>query len=244
MALIQCPECGKEISDKVTACPHCGYPMVEPSPQPEAPQQVEVTAINLSAKDPNKAKKIIPGVVFVLCTVLAIVVGIYLSKTKAAKDARNTYIDNLTSIRETAMTGAITSEEVCILTHDVWYNTIFEERDFDTNPYTQDASGSFNEDFNDSIKALYADEDIKSKLSDIQSNRALVDAYMKRLQNPTEEFEDCYDTLDTMYDAYCGLTDLAASPSGSLTSYTESYRTYDTDFAQAWEKLATQIPEK
>ena len=52
--------------------------------------------------------------------------------------------------------GHITSEEVCILTHDVWYNTIFEERDFDTNPYTQDASGSFNEDFNDSIKALFS----------------------------------------------------------------------------------------
>lgn len=53
MALISCPECGKEISDKVTACPHCGYPMVETSPQPETPQQVEVTAINLSAKDPR-----------------------------------------------------------------------------------------------------------------------------------------------------------------------------------------------
>lgn len=26
MALISCPECGKEISDQVTACPHCGYP--------------------------------------------------------------------------------------------------------------------------------------------------------------------------------------------------------------------------
>lgn len=24
MALIQCPECGKEISDKAVACPHCG----------------------------------------------------------------------------------------------------------------------------------------------------------------------------------------------------------------------------
>jgi len=28
MALIKCPECNKEISDKVTACPHCGCPIV------------------------------------------------------------------------------------------------------------------------------------------------------------------------------------------------------------------------
>lgn len=27
MALIKCPECGKEISDKAPACIHCGYPM-------------------------------------------------------------------------------------------------------------------------------------------------------------------------------------------------------------------------
>lgn len=27
MALINCPECGKEISDKAASCPHCGYPL-------------------------------------------------------------------------------------------------------------------------------------------------------------------------------------------------------------------------
>ena len=27
MALIKCPECGKEISDKAASCPHCGNPM-------------------------------------------------------------------------------------------------------------------------------------------------------------------------------------------------------------------------
>ena len=28
MALIKCEECGKEISDKAIACPHCGNPLV------------------------------------------------------------------------------------------------------------------------------------------------------------------------------------------------------------------------
>ena len=27
MALISCPECGREISDKAVSCPHCGYPL-------------------------------------------------------------------------------------------------------------------------------------------------------------------------------------------------------------------------
>ena len=29
MALIKCPECGKEVSDKASACIHCGYPLQE-----------------------------------------------------------------------------------------------------------------------------------------------------------------------------------------------------------------------
>lgn len=29
MALINCPECGKEISDKAASCPNCGYPVKE-----------------------------------------------------------------------------------------------------------------------------------------------------------------------------------------------------------------------
>ena len=38
MALISCPECGKEISDKAVACPHCGNPI---NPQVQQTQQEE-----------------------------------------------------------------------------------------------------------------------------------------------------------------------------------------------------------
>jgi len=27
MALVACPECGREVSDQALACPHCGYPI-------------------------------------------------------------------------------------------------------------------------------------------------------------------------------------------------------------------------
>lgn len=31
MALLKCPECKHDVSDKATACPHCGYPMNSPT---------------------------------------------------------------------------------------------------------------------------------------------------------------------------------------------------------------------
>ena len=41
MALIKCPECGKEISDKANACPNCGNPMNQQPQQVLQPQQEE-----------------------------------------------------------------------------------------------------------------------------------------------------------------------------------------------------------
>lgn len=55
MALITCKNCGKRLSDKATACPHCGMPQM---PAPAAPQKS------------GKTKKIILGI----CT--ATVIGL------------------------------------------------------------------------------------------------------------------------------------------------------------------------
>ena len=35
MALIKCPECDKQISDKSTACPYCGFPSQYYNPNQE-----------------------------------------------------------------------------------------------------------------------------------------------------------------------------------------------------------------
>lgn len=34
MALIQCPECTRQVSDSATACPQCGYPIAGPREGP------------------------------------------------------------------------------------------------------------------------------------------------------------------------------------------------------------------
>ena len=42
MALIQCPECGKEISTSALSCPHCGYPL-----QKQGPLEYETTTVKI-----------------------------------------------------------------------------------------------------------------------------------------------------------------------------------------------------
>lgn len=42
MALVPCPDCGREVSDAAPACPQCGRPMVS-THVPEAPVVVKPT---------------------------------------------------------------------------------------------------------------------------------------------------------------------------------------------------------
>jgi hypothetical protein len=42
MALINCPECGTQVSDKAISCPKCGHPMNEPANGGKYPSSVTI----------------------------------------------------------------------------------------------------------------------------------------------------------------------------------------------------------
>lgn len=48
MALIKCPECGKEVSDKAETCIHCGYPITRGTTQQKILSQGASTIPNAS----------------------------------------------------------------------------------------------------------------------------------------------------------------------------------------------------
>ena len=52
MALINCPNCGKEISDKATSCIHCGAPLIE-TEQPISHQPTLNTTIESETPPPH-----------------------------------------------------------------------------------------------------------------------------------------------------------------------------------------------
>ncbi len=67
MALIKCPECGKEISDKARKCISCGYPL----------RQDIIAEDNITIKQENQSRKsnlkfIIPGIIIVFILIIFI----------------------------------------------------------------------------------------------------------------------------------------------------------------------------
>ena len=83
MALIKCPECGKEISDKAGKCPHCGYPIegIENNVEKETDKQ-EVLEGN--KETPKKKKTLNKKVIITISAIIgaaAIGVGVYMVTT-------------------------------------------------------------------------------------------------------------------------------------------------------------------
>ena len=98
MALIKCPECGKEISDKADSCIYCGYPMASnikstttssfyPNTQPEPEEKTSGGSSNTSQEtvqnpvqpeNPNKGKDT-AAFVLGICSLVCILVSSWLS---------------------------------------------------------------------------------------------------------------------------------------------------------------------
>ena len=169
MALVSCPECGKEISDAARSCPHCGHPIQEPQPQdtPPAPRK--------------KSKR--PIIIAACVLVLVAVIGIFVDVHQKQASDRAAYIASLNELRTQTIRGGAIAEKMCNLTKLVWYNTIYEEWDSATDKYTR-SGGVFHDDFNTSLSLLYAEDNTATVISGLRANREVVDGIMSDLQNP------------------------------------------------------------
>lgn len=99
-------------------------------------------------------------------------------------------------------------------------------------------------DFNTAILNLYLDSSTTTKVSTIKSDQTSIKDLIKKLQNPPEGLDKCYETMTDLYEFYKILTDLAINPSGSFTDFGDKKSDAVSDFLSAYEKLDNQIPEK
>ena len=124
----------------------------------------------------------------------------------------------------------------------VWYNAIYEKRDDKTDKYTR-PKGYFVSDFNDALGNLYADSSFSSKISSIEDNQDTVNALMKKLKNPPDEYKDAYDAVSDLYDAYISLTNCATDPSGSLQTYSSTFNDADTNTLNAYKAMELYLDD-
>ena len=239
-----CTECGAELEEGMKECPNCGCPVDDTlwQKEDEKPQKVEVTGVKVT----KKIKVIIGVVVALLALGVSTVCGVtqYQKKKAAEEYAQRVeeYSDNLKLAAVTMLTGASDAESSANLIKQVWYNAIYEKRDDKTDKYTR-PKGYFVSDFNDALGNLYADSTFSSKISSIEDNQDTVNALMKKLKNPPDEYKDAYDAISDFYDAYISLTNCATDPSGSLQTYSSTFNDADTNTLNAYKAMELYLDE-
>ena len=235
-----CEECGTELPEGVEACPNCGCPVsIQEEVVEESPQKVEVTSVKLQPITKNTKKYIVIAVVAIIAIIAAIFIGNNVKQKKLAEEEaqrKATYASNLETASFTMLMGAIEAEDAGNLIKKVWYNEIYGEYDSETSKYTSGAS-----DFNEALSNLFADTGFRSTISSIETNQDTVAGLMKKLKNPPEEYEDAYDAIKELYDAYTKLTNLATNPSGSLQTYSENFNTADSEVVNCYEAMQMYI---
>lgn len=233
MALITCPECSKEISDRVKSCPHCGFPLTEENNET---QKVEISSVNLKM-GASKKKKLITLIVSILVIGVVVFVG-YLSYSKQkAKE----YSTNVNLLMSEMLSSGSDAESLMNLTSKVWSNTIYKKFDSETDKYTR-KNGYWESDFNNSLDNLFKDSSTKTKIENIKSSEVKVSEMMKKLQKPPKEYEKLYDTLLELNSSYQATIDLAKSPQGNITAFNNNKNEKISKFMEVYKKIQTQLP--
>ncbi|MBU5311916.1 zinc ribbon domain-containing protein [Tissierella carlieri] len=237
MALISCPECTKEISDKVKACPHCGYPLVEDNIET---QKVELTSVNVKIEE-GKKKKIVGRLISFLIIISMLIGGIWLYNQEKEKKKIEEYTYNVDELIKIMHASVSKAEELLNLTYKVWYNTIYEESDSETDKYTQ-IDEEWVDDFNVAIERLYFDNEIDSEVKSMEYAQKRIEKDVKELKNIPDEYERSYETILELYNVYQKVIDLARNPKGNLKSFGESKDEIIDKYIDIYRRLETQLP--
>lgn len=217
MALIKCPECGKEVSNQLKKCNNCGYKL----------KQVD-----------KKKKKIIiiAGVVILALAIVASIVGVNISKSNQEKSDKE-YHDQIVVTSSKIYVNALVSNLYCYDIGKVWYNAIFDKFSVWDDYYQYKST-----DFNESIaKYLTKNKDKIDKLKEQQ--KEIKEEVLKLQKKPNEKYKDAYDKMIELYGAFNNLVDQATSPSGTYKDYVAKYHQYSEDLNAAYEQLVVLIPE-
>lgn len=135
----------------------------------------------------------------------------------AVKDAQQrkaaAYQGELVQLAERIQEYAVDAYEVAAAEESVWRNSIYQQQDESTDPYTME-NGVFLEDFNDALGNLYNDSVFATRLASVQTNQGSAAGSMSGLKDAPEGYEDVYQALKEQYDTYIKLTNLALNSAG------------------------------
>ena len=142
MALIKCPECGKEISDQAASCPNCGCPIKKingDSGEDNSGKKIEISIKKLDVKLNKKIKSILGGVI--VCLVILIGVIVYTKTNITLSDEERAVIFSINEFQNSLdVASSISIDEAITAYYDPEYEQLKSnsESTDPTDPFSQE----------------------------------------------------------------------------------------------------------
>ncbi len=252
MALIKCPNCSKEISDKAKVCVGCGYQLIGdlntekrmincPECGTASDGIAEVCSncgypLNLlETNEKQKSKSIFKKKwvwISAICFVFLMSI-IWLVSNNTRTDNYN--IDICTAVDEIMVVYA-DAENIGNQICSVWNNAIWDKNNENTAKYTSTAK-----DFNEALSNLFADEEFTGKITAVRNKQSGIDTYLGKLKNPPEKFEDAYDEFKELYYAYSDYVDFVFYCKGSYNTYTEDMAKKSSALMESYREIKVEL---
>lgn len=266
MPLINCPNCGKEISDKANVCPRCGMQMNEEAEKevieelkcadcgtvlesgtevcPNCGCPVETEQNEISIEEPQKVAitsiniPLFKKKGFWVAIVFAIVaLCAAVFGVKIYKDsAAEKYANTYYNNMELVSSSMLVGASTAEEAGGLIHD-VWYNTIYDKYESETSEYTSGTSDFNEALAKLFADPDFQSKIESIKSNQGTVNGYMKSLKSPPDEYKDAYEDLKEYYDAYVEFTNLVINPTGSLQTYTSNFNNADSNVLNCYKKM-------
>lgn len=231
MAIIKCPQCGKEISDQSVQCVHCGYTLNgnhkhckecgteltgSESVCPNCGCPVDPTLVGQA---PVKKKKHIVRYAVLALALVVVLFGMFEAYQYNKVEAYYQLVDEVHNARNASVDAV---NECSALLLDVWKNAIWQTPDPTTDKYTC-PDGVFSDDFNDALGNLYADADFCDKLDLIEKQQLELRKLKKQLTTPPKGMEDYNELLIDMIDNHVKISMIILNPTGSYDSISADF---------------------
>lgn len=232
MSIIQCPQCGKEISNRATQCIHCGYNLQEPQECLKYCQECGSPIKNTENTCPycgcpvedfvqparNKKNHMLHFVVTIVVIACVAIVGYGIYQY----NNRITYYKVVDEINTARNESVDEVNECSALLMDVWNNAIWEVSDPKTDPFTC-PNGVFVEDFNDALQSLYSDAAFCEKLDVIEEQQLALRKLEKQLPTAPKGLEGHSELTHDMVENHVDLSMLVLQPSGNYYTVLDQF---------------------
>lgn len=263
MALINCPNCNKEISDKAKVCVGCGHQLIDDVNAektmlscPECGAFTDtltdicsncgypLNSLEIKSDGKQKSKSVFKKKWFwasVICFVLLISIVLFVLLISIVLFVSNnvrteSYNIEICTVVDEIMAVSAEAENVGNQICSVWNNAIFDKDNENTAKYTSTAK-----DFNEALSNLFADEEFIDKITTIRNKQSEIDTYLGKLKNPPEKFEDAYDEFKELYYAYSDYVDSVILCKGSYNTYTEDLSKKSSVLMESYREIKVEL---